>query len=58
MTARKPNWQPYGLTTPVTKANNPSIDPRPAESAAKHAKLTGQGCAIPRNLSLDKGYSR
>lgn len=42
------NWRPFPLTTPVTRANNPGIDPRPHETAAKHARLKGKGTAMLR----------
>jgi hypothetical protein len=47
-------WVKFPLTNPTNHRNSPQIDPRPAESALKHARLTGQGCAIPRNLAQDK----
>lgn len=49
MTAPKPrNWVPFPLVTPRSAPNAVSIDPRPAESAAKQARIKGKGCGPVR----------
>lgn len=47
-------WVKFPMTDPKTHKNSPQISPTPEADRIKHAKLTGKGVAIGRNLAMDK----
>jgi len=46
-------WTRFPMTTPTQSRTSPVIDPSPASSAAKTARITGRGTGVVR--AEDKG---